>query len=208
MGSLKIAMSHPLLSLSLKNFLEPYYDGELKTSTDKNIDNEQDALDASELIITDFSSLNNHSSKAKLMQKKIVLIDTGLSIHQKRVAVTYYNVRGIISNSSTTETFLDVLTKVQDGDICLDNETTNELVTHYRNRSRSKQVRLLTKREQEIIASVCKGFSNKEIATEMGISIPTVKALLSKVFRKLNVGSRSELCVNAIDTGLLNDLEF
>ncbi|GAA6747232.1 response regulator transcription factor [Thermus brockianus] len=51
----------------------------------------------------------------------------------------------------------------------------------------------LTPREKEVAALAALGLSNKEIATELGISVKTVKAHLSLVFQKLGVKKRSEL---------------
>ena len=68
----------------------------------------------------------------------------------------------------------------------------------------SGKIRGLTRREREIIPLVCRGMKNKEIATTMGISVPTVKAILGRVFRKFNVSSRSQLQAVVSRSGILN----
>jgi DNA-binding NarL/FixJ family response regulator len=50
----------------------------------------------------------------------------------------------------------------------------------------------LTEREREILDSLSKGFSNKEIAGKLEISPLTVKAHLAHIFEKLHVRSRTE----------------
>lgn len=50
----------------------------------------------------------------------------------------------------------------------------------------------LTDREREILDLVAKGFSNKEIASKLGLSPFTVKAHLAHIFEKLHVRSRTE----------------
>jgi len=51
----------------------------------------------------------------------------------------------------------------------------------------------LTRREREIAQLACEGRSNKEIAQNASLSLPTVKKHLHSVFRKLAVPSRSRL---------------
>jgi DNA-binding CsgD family transcriptional regulator len=51
----------------------------------------------------------------------------------------------------------------------------------------------LTRREREIAQLACEGRSNKEIAQNACLSLPTVKKHLHSVFRKLAVPSRSRL---------------
>ncbi|WP_080807015.1 helix-turn-helix transcriptional regulator [Halomicronema hongdechloris] len=51
----------------------------------------------------------------------------------------------------------------------------------------------LTKREQEIATFVAKGLTNTEIGTKLWISENGVKQALKRIFRKLDVSSRTEL---------------
>ena len=51
----------------------------------------------------------------------------------------------------------------------------------------------LTQREREVAQLACEGRSNKEIASNACLSLPTVKKHLHSVFRKLAVPSRSRL---------------
>jgi DNA-binding NarL/FixJ family response regulator len=53
----------------------------------------------------------------------------------------------------------------------------------------------LTRREQEILALLAKGFLYKEIADQLGISLSTVRAHLHTVYEKLHVQSRTEAVV-------------
>jgi len=60
----------------------------------------------------------------------------------------------------------------------------------------------LTPREQEVLRSLIKGSTNKEIANELFISEKTVKSHLNQVFKKLNVSRRLEAILSAIKSGL------
>jgi DNA-binding NarL/FixJ family response regulator len=56
-------------------------------------------------------------------------------------------------------------------------------------------LRVLTKREQEIVALVCVGLANKIIARRLGISEGTVKSHLNQIYRKLGVQNRTTLII-------------
>jgi len=58
-------------------------------------------------------------------------------------------------------------------------------------------------RELEVLRLVAKGMSNKEIANALGISVRTVQNHLVSIFRKLDVGSRTEAVLHALKEGLL-----
>jgi DNA-binding NarL/FixJ family response regulator len=51
----------------------------------------------------------------------------------------------------------------------------------------------LGRRQREIAELAARGYRNKEIATQLGISINTVKARLKEVFEVLWVRNRTEL---------------
>jgi DNA-binding CsgD family transcriptional regulator len=50
----------------------------------------------------------------------------------------------------------------------------------------------LTRRELEIMKRLSKGWLNKEIANDLGLRINTIRNNLYRVYRKFNVGTRSE----------------
>jgi DNA-binding CsgD family transcriptional regulator/GAF domain-containing protein len=51
----------------------------------------------------------------------------------------------------------------------------------------------LTRREQEIVALVAEGLSNREIGLQLFISRDAVKQSLKRIFRKLDVSARAEM---------------
>ncbi len=52
--------------------------------------------------------------------------------------------------------------------------------------------RNLTTREFDVLKCVCLGMSNKEIASQLGLSKETVKSYMNKIFLKLNVNNRTK----------------
>ncbi len=62
----------------------------------------------------------------------------------------------------------------------------------------------LTVRETEILNYIAKGFLNKQIAGELGISEQTIKNHVTSILRKLNANARTEAVVVAIKQGLIS----
>lgn len=60
----------------------------------------------------------------------------------------------------------------------------------------------LTPRERQIIHAVARGKGNREIAEELNLSTQTVKNQLSALYAKLNVRSRVQLALYALQNGL------
>lgn len=62
----------------------------------------------------------------------------------------------------------------------------------------------LTERELAVLRLAANGLANKEIATELALSLPTVKAHLVNIFNKMGVGSRTEAALQALRRGLIH----
>ncbi|WP_043930163.1 response regulator [Bacillus sp. EB01] len=62
---------------------------------------------------------------------------------------------------------------------------------------------LLTEREKEVLLCLVQGMNNKEIAQALFISDKTVKIHVSKIFKKLDVKSRSQVVIYAVQNQLI-----
>jgi len=56
-----------------------------------------------------------------------------------------------------------------------------------------EQIRLLSRREKEVVTLLLQGKSNKQIALSLGVSERTVEFHLKNIYAKLQVNSRVEL---------------
>lgn len=61
--------------------------------------------------------------------------------------------------------------------------------------------KLLTAREEQVVALVADGLSNRDVALELRLSEHTVKKYLFRIFDKLGVSSRVELVLYAMNHG-------
>jgi DNA-binding NarL/FixJ family response regulator len=61
--------------------------------------------------------------------------------------------------------------------------------------------KLLTPREEQVVALVADGLSNRQVAAELRLSEHTVKKYLFRIFDKLGISSRVELVLYAVNHG-------
>jgi len=71
------------------------------------------------------------------------------------------------------------------------------------NRIPTNIVELLTQREQEILALIIEGLSNKEIAQRLTVTLSTVKWYVNQIYSKLGVRSRVQAMVRSRELNLL-----
>ncbi|WP_316572165.1 response regulator transcription factor [Neobacillus sp. YIM B06451] len=68
---------------------------------------------------------------------------------------------------------------------------------------KEKKDDMLTEREKEVLLCLVQGMNNKEIAQALFISDKTVKIHVSKIFKKLDVKSRSQVVIYAVQNQLV-----
>lgn len=69
----------------------------------------------------------------------------------------------------------------------------------YRASSASADIESLTPRERQTLAWLARGVSNKEIARTLDLAESTVKVHVQSVLRKLNIKSRVQAAVFAVE---------
>ena len=60
---------------------------------------------------------------------------------------------------------------------------------------------LLTPREEQVVALVADGLSNRQVAVELGLSEHTIKKYLLRIFDKVGISSRVEMVLYAMSHG-------
>jgi DNA-binding NarL/FixJ family response regulator len=116
---------------------------------------------------------------------------------------------GFLLKDTAPEDIVDAVHKVAAGEPMLSPSVTTTLIQQVTTgrspeRSRSAQERLdrLTEREHDVALAVGRGLSNAEIAGELYLSVPTVKAHIGRLFMKLEVDNRVQIALCVHDAGL------
>jgi RNA polymerase sigma factor (sigma-70 family) len=111
-----------------------------------------------------------------------------------------------------TDVLFKMIDKVQEGEVWAGRKTIGalleELYTAVDVSSREysllqSELQRLTSRERQILRLLAQGESNKEIASALNISVSTIKAHLTKIFRKLGQPDRVRLALYASAIGTL-----
>ena len=112
----------------------------------------------------------------------------------------------LLKNASSSEV-LSAVRAVHAGHASLAPEVTARLMGQFERRPSHSHhpfadVRL-SGRELQVIRLVAQGRSNRQIAEELFLALPTVRTYLSRLFTKLDVSDRTQLAVLAYQAGLL-----
>ncbi len=70
-----------------------------------------------------------------------------------------------------------------------------KVVDHFHQHEAASEVEKLSKREQEVLTLLAKGFHYREIGDSLGISLSTVRTHLQRIYDKLHVQTRTEATV-------------
>ena len=103
---------------------------------------------------------------------------------------------GVLLKNAPTKELAQTIRKVASGEHVLSREI--------RGMVREASVSpALTDRQQQILALAIRGFTNQDIADQMGVSLITVKKQFSDIFIRLGVSNRAEAIALALRTHLL-----
>lgn len=103
-------------------------------------------------------------------------------------------VRGLLSSNTKPDVLKKAIRVIQKGEIWIGRKTVSRFFDEFTNLSNKKKqprvIKLLTKREKEILQMLGWGYKNKEIANNLNISEMTVKTHLYRIYNKIGVQDR------------------
>jgi len=146
-------------------------------------------------------------SKLELQTRTIML--TAAIEREQVVEALQLGVRGIVLKHSALQLLLKSIRCVNEGQYWVGQEGVSDLIHALRRLKPSRAVSEaprnfgLSSREMEVIALIVAGYTNKDLARELGISENTAKHHLTNIFDKLGVSNRLELVLYAVDHGLV-----
>lgn len=138
-----------------------------------------------------------------------VLILTAYDDDPYVLAVLQAGANGYVLKTASPAEIVQAVRDVYEGRSALDPNIAHKLVTHISHRFGGTADRLpaevepLTERELEVLSLAGKGYTNKAIGVQLGISDRTVQGHLAKIYAKLNAGSRTEAVMRAVSLGFI-----
>lgn len=100
---------------------------------------------------------------------------------------------GYILKRTSPAQILEAIRDLSEGGSPMSSEIARRVVNSLQSSGKSQEaIKLLTRRETEILDFLAKGYLYKEIATELSISKETVKKHIHNIYEKLHVQTRTE----------------
>jgi two-component system response regulator NreC len=118
---------------------------------------------------------------------------------------------GYVLKKSVDADLLSAIRAVHKGRTYVDSELASELLQHTlpeRGRSPNKLSEVLSEREVQVLKLVAEGFSSREIAQKIFVSVKTVETYRGRFAEKLGLASRADIVRYALETGLLTSEKF
>jgi two-component system, NarL family, response regulator NreC len=118
---------------------------------------------------------------------------------------------GYVLKKSVDADLLSAIRAVHKGRTYVDAELASELIQHAvpeGSRSKPKLTEVLSERELQVLKLVAEGFSSREIADQIFVSVKTVETYRGRFAEKLGLTSRADIVRYALETGLLTTEKF
>jgi DNA-binding NarL/FixJ family response regulator len=133
-----------------------------------------------------------------------VLILTAYDDDPYVLAVLQAGANGYVLKTASPADLIQAVRDVYSGKSVLDSSITQKLLAQLSRPKDGFQVEPLTEREMEVLALAAKGYTNKAIGVQLGISDRTVQGHLAHIFNKLQASSRTEAVMRAVSLGWIS----
>ncbi|MEW9900598.1 response regulator transcription factor [Chitinivorax sp. PXF-14] len=114
--------------------------------------------------------------------------------------------RGYLLKNIDADFLISAIQRAARGEAVMAEAMTAKLMQQFRTLSsqpaQPQEKEKLTPREREILLCLARGDSNKEIARELNVAESTVKIHVQNILKKLNLSSRVQAAVYAVEHGL------
>ncbi len=100
---------------------------------------------------------------------------------------------GYLLKRTAPEDVLQAIREAHRGGVPMSVEIARKVIAYFQGQAAPrKETESLSNREREVLDLVAKGFSNKEIAGQLGVSLDAILWHLKHIYQKLHVHSRSQ----------------
>ena len=112
------------------------------------------------------------------------------------IAVVRAGARGYVTKTIDAMDLVDAIERVHDGDAVFSPRLAGFVLDAFSGdvpAPADPELDLLTMREQEVMRLIARGYSYKEIASRLHLSVKTIETHVSAVLRKLQLSNRHQL---------------
>lgn len=109
---------------------------------------------------------------------------------------------GYLLKQARPEELRAALIDVLNGGVPMTSGIARRVASFFRDRAKSRdELTRLSAREQQVLLLLSRGYSNKEIASELSLSVETIHNYIKHVYEKMHVRSRAEAVAKYMATG-------
>ncbi|HEY8438321.1 MAG TPA: response regulator transcription factor [Candidatus Limnocylindrales bacterium] len=145
-------------------------------------------------------------SRIKAAQPEVQIVALTSFIEEEKVlAALESGASGFILKDAEADDVAAAIRAAHNDEVHLDPAAARILAKGMRNRVEQQPVEALTERELEVLSLVGHGRSNKEIATDLGITERTARTHVSNILGKLDLQSRTQAALYAVERKLVHD---
>lgn len=109
------------------------------------------------------------------------------------VAIIAAGVNAIVSKAGAELRLMEAIQTIKQGTLFIDSDLMDRAMALAKAEVKTSMLDLLSPREREVAEQVALGRRNREIATEVHVTEGTIKIYLHNIYRKLGIGTRTEL---------------
>lgn len=103
-----------------------------------------------------------------------------------------------LTKSASRKEILRALEEVIEGRSFLHSDVSGAVVGNVRDLRLVESPAEVTPRESQVLDLLCRGYTPKEIGSELNLSISTVKTHMRSLYRKMNVSTRTQLMLKTL----------
>lgn len=156
------------------------------------------------------NGLDATTALMKLAQPPAVIVLTTFDADDHVLRAVAAGADGFLLKDTPPGDIVHAIRTVAAGDAMFSPSATRSLVSRLRSTaptsrssSATDRLKVLTERELEVAVCVGRGLSNSQIASELYLSIPTVKSHVSRLLAKLDSTNRVQVAMVVHDAGLV-----
>ena len=144
-----------------------------------------------------------HLLRQEAPQTKVLI----LTVHNNKeyvLQIVQAGARGYVLKDTSPEELVQAIEQVNRGEAFFSPDVAHFVLNDYVTSSgrRKSGEEELSDREREVLALIAEGYSNKSIASNLGLSVRTVETHRARIMRKLNIHSTAGLTKFAISQGM------
>lgn len=130
-----------------------------------------------------------------------VLVLTAYNDDPYVIAVLQAGANGYVLKTASPLEIIQAVRDVHDGKSAIQQAIAQKIVAFVTHQKDESPIEALSDREMEVLLALAKGFTNKAIATQLGISDRTVQGHIAHIFGKMGVTNRTEAVMRAVSLG-------